>query len=323
MSTPTNNWKLGLFVVVGVCTALAMMVFLGGRSLQKQTVSYLTYFDESVQGIEVGSPVKFRGVTIGKVSVIDVAADHRMVEVLCELGVANLNRLGLSVEQHKGKRTKLSLPPDLRVQLGSLGLTGGKFILIDYFSIKDYPPPRLPFPAPENYIPSAPSMMKNLENSMVHAVDRFPELTAGMLKVLTGVSTVVADIDDKKLLEKAVVTLTLLDRVLADADKAINQLEAGQLSQKASSAFAKLDTALTNVNRLVEQASGDKGLLASAQRTSDALGGVAQNARYLGPTLEETLREVQGAAESIRRLADSIDRDPDMLLKGRAKKKAP
>ena len=80
---------------------------------------------------------------------------------------------------------------------------------------------------------------------------------------------------------------------------------------------------LMSVNHLIEQLSSDKGLLASAQRTSDALGGMAQNARYLGPTFEETLREVQGAAESIRRLADSIDRDPDMLLKGRAKKKAP
>jgi phospholipid/cholesterol/gamma-HCH transport system substrate-binding protein len=323
MSTPTNNWKLGLFVVVGFCTALAMVVVLGARSLQKQTVSYTTYFDESVQGIEVGSPVKFRGVTIGKVSVIDVAADHRMVELLCELFVANLNSLGLSVEQHQGKHTKLSLPPDLRVQLGSLGLTGGKFILIDYFTIKDYPPPTLPFPAPANYIPSAPSMMKNLEHSVVHAADRFPEIAEVMLKVLTGVSTLVAEINNQKLFEKAVVTMTNVDHVLADADKAINQLEAGKLSQKASAAIAKLDVALTNVNRLVEQASGEKGLLASVQRTSDSLGGMAQNARYLGPNLEETLREVQAAAESIRRLADSIDRDPDMLLKGRAKKRTP
>src|SRR3569832_1543142 len=124
MSTPVNHWKLGLFVVVGVCTAMAMVVYLGARSMQKETVSYMTYFDESVQGIEVGSPVKFRGVTVGRISLIDVAADHRMVALSCELGVTELNGLGLSVERHKGNRTKLSLPPDLRVQLGSFGLTG-------------------------------------------------------------------------------------------------------------------------------------------------------------------------------------------------------
>ncbi len=36
--------------------------FFGSRSFQKETVSYKTFFDESVQGLEIGSPVKFRGV---------------------------------------------------------------------------------------------------------------------------------------------------------------------------------------------------------------------------------------------------------------------
>ena len=323
MSTPTNNWKLGLFVAVGVCTALAMTVFLGARSFQKQTVSYMTYFDESVQGIDVGSPVKFRGVTIGKVSMIDVAADHRMVAVLCDLGVSNLNSLGLSVERHKGKRTKLSLPPDLRVQLGALGLSGGKFILLDYFSTKDYPAPTLPFSPPENYIPSAPSTMKNLESSVVHAVDRFPELAAGALKVINQASKLLSDIDDNRVVQKAVVSMTNLDRLINDSDKAVNQLQTGKLSGQAAETMAKLTMAIANANRLMAEAGGDKGLLASVHRTSDAVGGMAQNVGSLAPNLEGALREVQEAAESIKRLATSIDRDPDMLLKGRAKRKSP
>jgi hypothetical protein len=50
---------------------------------------------------------------------------------------------------------------------------------------------------------------------------------------------------------------------------------------------------------------------------------VARGARSLGPELELTLREVRGAAHSIKRLADDLDRDPDMLLKGRAQKEKP
>ena len=60
MAAPTN-WKLGLFVVVGIVLSLTTMTFLGAESLKKKVVSYQTYFDESVQGLEVpGSPVKFR-----------------------------------------------------------------------------------------------------------------------------------------------------------------------------------------------------------------------------------------------------------------------
>ena len=74
MSAPSNHWKLGLFVVAGVGLFLALLGGLGARGLRKETVTYTTYFDESVQGLDVGSPVKFRGVTIGNVA--EESASH-------------------------------------------------------------------------------------------------------------------------------------------------------------------------------------------------------------------------------------------------------
>ena len=105
MSAPSNHWKLGLFVVVGVGLFLALLVALGASSLKKESVEYATYFDESVQGLDVGSPVKFRGVTIGNVSEIDVAPDRRHVEVLCAITVSQLVSLKLLDTTPKG------LPP--------------------------------------------------------------------------------------------------------------------------------------------------------------------------------------------------------------------
>lgn len=305
MSAPANHWKLGLFVVVGFCLAAIAVVYLGARSLQKETVLYKTYFDESVQGLELGSPVKFRGVTLGSVAKIDVAADHRHVEVSCDLNVKELLGLGLSDRKHVGLRTKLSVPPELRVRLETTGITGVKFLLIDYFNPETHPPPTLPFPTPDNYIPSTPSLIKNIEDSVVHALDKLPDMAAQI----------------QKLMPAALLALEHADLVLMDAHKAIGELQVGKLSGQAESALVKLNVALTNINKLVESVNGDKGLLASLRRTSDAVGNTAQNATYVGPTLEATLREIQGAAESVHRLADSIDRDPDMLLKGRAKQK--
>ena len=94
-TTATNNWKLGLFVVVGVLTMVAALFWLGARRFQRTSFPAVSYFDESVQGLDVGSPVKFRGVTVGNVADITIAPDHRHVQVTSDVYVDALQRLGL------------------------------------------------------------------------------------------------------------------------------------------------------------------------------------------------------------------------------------
>src|SRR5436190_37346 len=75
LTTATNHWKLGLFVVVALLTMVGAAFWLGSRALRRESVPLVTYFDEPVQGLDVGSPVKFRGVTIGTVADITLAPD--------------------------------------------------------------------------------------------------------------------------------------------------------------------------------------------------------------------------------------------------------
>ena len=65
MASSTGHWKLGLFVLLGLFVAFGAVVWLGAAEIDKDVARYVTYFDESVQGLDVGSPVKFRGVRIG------------------------------------------------------------------------------------------------------------------------------------------------------------------------------------------------------------------------------------------------------------------
>src|SRR5689334_24954719 len=138
MAVGTYYWKLGLFVIVGLGLSLAALVVLVARRWNDETVDYLSFFDESVQGLEVGSPVKFRGVTIGRVSAIDVAPDHRHVQVANELFVEQLGRLDLRIARGE---TGVSAHPGLRMQLAQAGITGVKFMLLDYFDGNAYPAP--------------------------------------------------------------------------------------------------------------------------------------------------------------------------------------
>jgi phospholipid/cholesterol/gamma-HCH transport system substrate-binding protein len=317
MAAPTNHWKLGLFVVVGFIVAMGTIVELGARSLKKTTVTYESYFDESVQGLDVGSPVKFRGVTIGSVSVIDVAPDSRHVEVTLLLDVDKLNDLALNVV--RGPNARIAVPPDLRVQLGSAGITGVKFILIDFFSQKDNPVIPLPFPVPENYIPSAQSTMKNLEDSVVRAVDRFPEVADQIVALLGKISRILDDVDGQHLPEKASVVLNGAGQAIENLQATLRDVDSANLSREAQETMANVNATLGRTTALLDRLQGQKGVLASAERASNALGDLAHGASGLGTEVEETLRDVQGAAAAVQRLGDELDRDPDMLLKGRSR----
>jgi paraquat-inducible protein B len=329
MAAPSNHWKLGLFVVAGAVAALVTLVALGARSFQKETVTYKTYFDESVQGLDMGAPVKFRGVTIGNVSDIDIAADRRHVEVSCGITVSELDTLGLNDTTAKrgplafGKKgaATIYVPPDLRMQLGSAGITGVKFIQIDFFDVKDNPTPVLPFPVPVNYIPAAPSTMKNLEDAVVKAVNRFPDVADQLLVLMSHATVILEEINHEELPAKAVATLARANEVLSSLQLTLSQANVGKLSDQAQHTMENLNASVSHLNALLEEVDGKAGLLASTRRATDSIGDLAGGAKGLGVELADTLRDVREAVDSIQRLADALDTDSDMLLKGRARKK--
>jgi ABC-type transporter Mla subunit MlaD len=74
MAVKTNYFRLGLFVLVALAILFALLFILGGRSLFEPKVIVETYFDESVSGLKVGSPVEFRGVPLGQVTEITISA---------------------------------------------------------------------------------------------------------------------------------------------------------------------------------------------------------------------------------------------------------
>jgi len=84
------------------------------------------------------------------------------------------------------------------------------------------------------------------------------------------------------------------------------------------STLTAFDRSLARADGMLARIDGKDGLVARAERATGAFADLAKGSDSLGPELGLTLREVRGAARSIRRFADALERDPDMLLKGRA-----
>jgi len=316
MALGSNRWKLGLFVIVGIALSLAALVVFGARKWNDKTVSYFSFFDESVQGLEPGSPVKFRGVTIGRVAVIEVAEDHRHVQVELDLTQAQLDRLGLNALRRPDRKSLAA--SKLRVQLAQTGITGVKFVLLDFFEGSAQAARPLPFRTPENTLPTTPSTLKTLEDSVTRATDRFPEIAEALLGTVTRLNTLLDNVDKAALPSRASDMLGSATAAMTELRDQVKGLHAAELAAHAERDLAQLERTLKGVDRILVRLESDQGLLRSAERTANSLDELARGAQSVGPEMELTLREVRGAARSIRRFADDLERDPDMLLKGRA-----
>jgi len=287
-TTATNHWKLGLFVLLAIGATLGALFWLGARRFRRESFPAISYFDESVQGLDIGSPVKFRGVTVGTVSDITIAPDHRHVQVTSDMYVDALVRLGLRTAAPKSGEEFIA--PNLRVQLASAGITGVRFIQTDFFDPERYPPPRLPFEPPWNYVPSAPSTLKNVEEAAIEIMNRLPMLA-----------------------DRAKDTLADLRKTLGSIDTLASGLgaEDGSFNQT----VRELRAAATRVGRALDEAKLG-ATTASVRDTAASVGHAANGVGDAQEELQASLVALREALESVRTLADSLERDPSVLLRG-------
>jgi phospholipid/cholesterol/gamma-HCH transport system substrate-binding protein len=318
MSAPTNHWKLGLFVVIASLLGCAAVLYLGTRSMPKQTVTYSSFFDEAVTGLESSSPVKFRGVTIGNVSRIELGPDRRHVKVSYELTVSVLDQMGIA--RGSGEKARMPVAPNLRAQLNTTGVTGIKYVQLDFFDDANQQPPALPFPVvDDHYIPAQPSALKNIESSVLSTADRLPEIMDRLNGILTRVQHLSEQIDDQNLPQRASMLIGHADHTLVTLDEKLAQLDTRAISHEAQPTLSSFQGTAARANGILDRVGGERGLMASAERVSDSLGDAARNANGFGSELEHTLRDVSEAAGAIKDLADALERQPDMLLKGRSR----
>ena len=323
MATRANYAHIGLFVVLGVFATFGFAVWLGTRTAQRDSVVFYTYFNESVQGLDVGAPVSFRGVKIGDVGGITIAPDGRRVEVKMNVDVGSMERLGIWPKGHWKKGLALPPPPpDVRAQLGSQGLTGGKYVAIDFFDPKTNPPPEVPFPVPDHYLPAAKSFSKGLEDSVEKAMESVTQLSDTALVVIDRIERLTAEFERRHAGEEAADAIHEADEVLKALNRTLMEVDRAKVARGMGATLVELRRQIGKFGGVMDRLDGDSGLVATTQHSVIAFGKVGQSLTGGSGGLEETLTEIRQAAAAIRILAEELERQPDALLKGRAASQA-
>ncbi len=150
---------VGIFVVFGSLIAAALIIWVGASRYFEQGSRYLTYFDESVQGLQKDSPVKYRGVEVGRVEEIRVAPDNRLIEVLMKINLA------------EGVRSNLI------AELKSVGITGIVFVDLGRLETGETPKtPALTFKPAYPVIPSRSSAITEVLTKAEQVVEKISKV---------------------------------------------------------------------------------------------------------------------------------------------------
>jgi ABC-type transporter Mla subunit MlaD len=308
MSPFARYVKLGFFTTLIAVLAIGAAVWLGIIGRGPATTQYHCFVDNSVQGLDVGAAVKFRGVEIGSVESVKLAADARHIDVMLSIDVPHARALEPDA-------------PDspVRAKAVMLGITGVKIIDFDVVDPKTSPRPELPFPPPPNTIATAPTMLEGLERELDKLATQLPPLIDGLSKAVAGLSVVVDTVNDEGVVKKVTGAIQNVSSAAAELGKLSKALGESRLPEGIEEGINGLNDALGRVNVVLERIGGDGGLVMSAQRATDAFGDLGRSAAGSGARLDTTLRDVDEAARAIRDLAIELQQQPDILLKGRAR----
>jgi paraquat-inducible protein B len=318
MSAKANYFKLGMFIIVAVALAIGAVLVLGAGKLFQKKFIIETYLDQSVQGVEVGSKVKYRGVPIGNIRRISFTRNHYAQDpalaqqhsyVLLELELTSLPFGGMN-EHTLDTELPKEVRHGLRTRITSQGVTGTSYIEIDYLEPDRYPALPIDWEPANPYIPSAPSALSKIVNS---AEEVFTELQdIEFARIAADAEKFIAKLGNLPFAMLGTNALELLVEV-RDSNRRIQQLID---RPEISSAVTNLSGAVAGMRRLAESPALTN-TIAQLERT---LLRVDQVVAGKDDDLTVTLDNLRALTENLRELSENAKRFPAQLLFGQPPK---
>jgi paraquat-inducible protein B len=314
---------VGAFILGGLALVVSGILFFGGMRLFATSSRFVVFFSESLAGLDVGSPVTFHGVRIGSVQNIAIrfSPDTMTARIPVYLEI-QLDRLIL-----EGKKSDDTAPDyerliqaGLRAQVVLQSFVTGQ-LRVDLDFRPGTPAPLIGTIQGVPEIPAVPSDLSQLRNQLAEL--RLPELADTAQRALASVGRVSDHLDATldPLAKSAQRTADAATQTLQTTDEAVRRLQAD-----ASSALLDLDSLLVDAHRQLDARGGELSrTLTAADRTArqaetllDSLNGLAEPRSQFRGNLEAALRDLAASASSLRSFAETVERNPNALLTGRA-----
>jgi phospholipid/cholesterol/gamma-HCH transport system substrate-binding protein len=313
VASQRSKMMVGIFVAAGLLIALAAVIWLGMSRFLQEGAYYVTYFDESVQGLSKDSPVKYRGVSIGRVGRIDVAPDSELIEVV----------LKIESGQKLGNGMVCRLKP--------VGITGSVFVEIDRRRPDE---PRiareLSFPTEFPVIPSRPSEISELLRGLDDVIDKVraldvEDINQRIKTTLDGANRIMAEADIKGVSDSIKNAAASWENMAdtGNLEALISSVE--QVARSLESTLGSAVAGMESLNRVVARIEGlvdksEEPLHQSLTEMARAVGATGRLVKELSDLTGEThgsvstlTRQLSSAAQNLEKATDDLKRFTEQL----------
>jgi phospholipid/cholesterol/gamma-HCH transport system substrate-binding protein len=336
LKTKISPAMVGLFVLGAILLGLVALLYFGGVNFFSKPQRFVVFFDESIHGLDLGSPVKLRGVRVGRVTDLsiryDAASNKSLVAVVCELSRNMIiDSRGQPIDVSDKAELQTMVDHGLRAQLGVIGLaTGLLFVELDFYDPRQYPANVPLADARRVVVPAVPSTISEYQASLTEILSDLKRVDfaglSGKLNTLLSTTDTLLSTANTKL--QAVDTAQLNEHWTKAADAVATVAADPEIKKTFTNLNAAADDLRTLIAKLDQQVqpSGDKlartldearqalatfnAAAASAQRFIQAQAG-------LGAEADKTLEQLREAAAAVQRLADFLERNPNAVITGR------
>jgi len=313
MSRKANPTLIGAFVLGGVLLAVIAVVVFGSGRMFRPTETFMSFFEGSVAGLDVGAPVKFRGIEVGEVTdvLLDLPGLERAGQDIRIVVIYELDRGQL---ESRGAGARID-PLDfdtlmglgVRAELATESLvTGLKFIALDLDPgnpVETDPVPGAPYPE----IPTVNTGLERIEEEIYGII---AELGAVQLDALVNVvadafseiGTLAAMPELSIAIEELPATIDHLNETVSDLQSLLANLDASLIpiqegfeatTKQATSTLEQLETTLQDVSIVL----------------------APQSPVFV--QFERAMIDLSAAGRALRSLADYLERNPSAILRGR------
>ena len=323
MAKPPNTLflRIGMLALAAIALAVGFILYLTAGQFGRQADFFETYVGESIVGLDVGAAVRYRGVQIGRVTEISLAAaTYDIPEARANRAAMQLVVIRFAVERTRVARIASledMIASGLRARIASQGITGVTYLEIDILDPKRYPPLQVPWRPRYDHIPAVPSTITQVTSAAEQIMRRLEALDIESL--VNNAAGLMADlrrqVNDGEVaiaLREASETLTELraeirkarfEDTAAELRDAIHHLgEAGRSTQELMSsrevrdALVRIPAAVTALEQTLRTARGT---------TAD-----------LQADLSPLMRDLRSSVANLRDTTEALRRNPSQTLLG-------
>ncbi len=303
MSAKANYFKIGIFVIASAVIAIIAIIVLGAGSMFQKKVMIETYIDDSVQGLDVGSPFKFRGVKLGSVEEITFVRNKYKFERSSEedLAYGHFILIKASFEpsqdvSEKEQRIFLErmITKGLRVRLASQGITGAAFLEADYIDPEEFPPMEIKWKPNTYYVPSVPSKITQLTESVETILEKLEEINV------------------KGITDGLEETMSSMNKILDEVKMSKLTRQAGQLLAELRETNKKIKPFITDASETMDSVTEElPDILAQLKRTLRRFNNFVSNEEENVAVSTENVRLITG---NLRDLTESAKKSPSQFI---------